>query len=403
MSRHLDLLRFILTLWLRGSWQYALWMALLAVAMAHGLWAYGHQLSRGLQVTNLSDQIVWGLYIGNFTFLVGVAAAAMVVTVPAYVFHRNDMRQVVLYGECMAITAVVMALLFVFVDLGRPERIWHALPLWGSLNFPRSILAWDMVVLSLYLLINLVLGYRLLHGRFRRRMAASWTLLPWIMLAIGVGLSIHVVTAFMFAGNVVRPFWHSAVLAPRFIASALAAGSGLMLLLFHGLERWRRIALPTEARSLLTAIMTSALLIHLFLLGSELFVVFYQPSEHGLAAHFLYRGSEVAGLYPPMIWTAIALEGGAAILLLFAALRRRRWLLNGVAVTLFVDIWLEKGLGLVVPGFIPSPLGEVVLYYPSTIEMQITLGIWAFGCALFTLLARAILGVEHSRQVDLQA
>ena len=131
----------------RGSFIYWAWIVLLWAIIAVGGWKYIGQLNNGLVVTNMSNQVSWGFYISNFTFLVGVAAAAVMLVIPAYIFNRKDIRDVVLLGDTMAVTAVMMAMLFVIVDIGRPDRIWHMIPMIGSFNFPASLLAWDVVCL----------------------------------------------------------------------------------------------------------------------------------------------------------------------------------------------------------------------------------------------------------------
>lgn len=205
----------------RGSLLYWGWIVFLWAIIALGGWKYIGQLNNGLVVTNMSNQVSWGFYISNFTFLVGVAAAAVMLVIPAYIFDRKDIRDVVLLGDTMAVTAVMMAMLFVIVDIGRPDRIWHMIPVIGRFNFPVSLLAWDVIVLSGYLLLNLGISFYLLFGHYQGREVKLKTYLPFIMLAIFWAISIHTVTAFLYSANTGRPFWHNALLAPRFIALSL--------------------------------------------------------------------------------------------------------------------------------------------------------------------------------------
>ncbi|MEO5375797.1 MAG: polysulfide reductase NrfD, partial [Alphaproteobacteria bacterium] len=352
--------------------------------VAAGIGGWWVQLDRGLAVTDLTDQVVWGLYIGNFVYLVGVAAAAVVLVVPAYVFGRGDVRAVVLVGECMAIAAVVMALLFVTADLGQPARIWHALPFLGRLNFPTSIMAWDMVVLTIYLLLNVAaVAYQWACARAGRSVhRGGWFTL--MMLAIVAGLAIHTVTAFMLAGVPARPFWHSAVLAPRFIASAFASGSALMILALMAMRRFGGRPAAESVIRLLGLILAFALLIDLFLLGAEVFTQFYRASEHTASArHLMGDGGLAIGF-----WLSTAAAMMAAVLLVVHRLREnRRWLVLACALVV-PAVWFEKGPGLIVPGFVPTPLGEVMGYAPTAIEILVSVGIWAFGLLLFTGLVR---------------
>ena len=139
----------------RGNAAYYVWMVFLLVCVGQGLLAYGHQVAIGLGVTNMRDSVSWGFYIGNFTFLVGVAAAAVMLVIPAYIYNWKPIKEVVVYGELLALAAICMCLLFVLVDMGRPDRLWHMLPMLGLPHFPSSLLAWDALVLNLYFLINL--------------------------------------------------------------------------------------------------------------------------------------------------------------------------------------------------------------------------------------------------------
>ncbi len=387
--------RFFRGLW-PGGGLYQAWMLLLSMPLLAGLLAYGYQLYHGLRVTGLSDQVSWGLYIGNFIFLVGVAAAAVVLVIPAWLFQRPWMARMTLFGECLAITAVLMSLLFVFVDLGQPLRAWHALPLLGSLHFPASIMAWDMVVLVAYLVLNLGMLVSGLRRHHRRQPPSRRRLLPWMVLAIIVGLSIHTVTAFLLAGLPARPFWHTALLAPRFIASAVAAGSALMIWAFHLLNRHRLFRVDRAVFGDLAMFMLFALLLQFFFLFSELFVHFYPPGRHGDGATYLFLGLPGGHDLVHGIRLALGMGFVATLLLLLPAVREPGFGLLSVSLLAVAGIWFEKGVGLVVPGFVPTPLGEVVVYRATAVEISITAGIWAFGLLVFTLLSRGVASVLTS-------
>ena len=394
MQRHLTFISTLGKHAFGGGLRYQFFQIFLLVVMVFGAVAYIEQLRYGLQVTGMGDQVSWGLYIGNFTFLVGIAAAAVVLVVPAYIFGRRDMQKVVLLGECMAITAVVMSILFVTVDLGQPLRFWHAIPMLGRLNFPASVLAWDMLVLTAYLLLNCGLVYFSLLIKFQGGKLQADKLYPFLLLAIFMGLSIHTVTAFFLSGNPARPFWNTALLAPRFIASAFAAGSGLMILILQGLHKNRMLRLSKGVIRMLALIMAFALFINLFFFISEFFTHFYRHTMHGESARYLYFGLPGADGFIHWIYLVLLANLLATIILMVNPWRNNLRLLNFASILAFAAIWFEKGLALVVPGFIPTPLGEVVEYFPTSIEILVSLGIWAFGILLFTILVRATTAVE---------
>lgn len=383
-------------LW-RGPFIYWAWIILLWAVILMGGWSYIGQLSNGLVVTNMSNQVSWGFYISNFTFLVGVAAAAVMLVIPAYIFDRKDIRDVVLLGDTMAVTAVLMAMLFVMVDIGRPDRIWHMIPLIGRFNFPVSLLAWDVIVLSGYLLLNLGISFYLLFSHYLGREIKLKTYLPFIVLAIFWAISIHTVTAFLFSANSGRPFWHDALLAPRFISSAFCSGPAIAIIILQLVRKYAGYPVRQSAIDTLGITMTVALQITLFFVFAELFTDFYSEHAESASARYLFFGLHGAAKLTPWIWTALALLVIAVTILMIHPLRRKPALLTFACVLTVIGVWIEKGMGLVIPGYIPTPLGEIFEYFPNATEVRISLGIWAIGLLTFTLLAKAGMAIERGK------
>lgn len=379
---------------LRGSKRYWAWVALLAALFAQGVILYIHQMQTGLVVTGMSDQVSWGFYISNFAFFVGIAAAAVLLVIPAYIFHRKDIKHVVLLGEGLAVAAVLVAMLFVLVDLGRPERAWHFLPYLGKFNFPNSILAWDVLVLNGYLLLNMAILFFVLFKHYRGREPQSKLYFVFVVLTMFWAISIHTVTAFMFSSNPARSMWHTSLLAPRFIASAFASGPALIIITLSVIHKLTRYQISQGVIDTLALIMTIAMQINLFFVGVELFTDFYNEGAHGASVRYLFLGLEGVGKLRPWIWTALLMNVIAVLILMIHPLRRKPKALITACVLGFLGIWIEKGMGLVVPGFIPTTLGEVFEYFPTSIEFGIAIGIWSFGMLVFTLLAKIIIGVE---------
>jgi molybdopterin-containing oxidoreductase family membrane subunit len=379
---------------IQGKPLYWLWVTFLLSVILLGGWFYIYQLREGLVVTNMTNQVSWGFYISNFTFLVGVAAAAVMLVVPAYIFDRKDIKDVVLMGDTMAIAAVTMAILFVVVDLGRPDRFWHVIPFIGRFNFPQSMLAWDVIVLNGYLFLNLGISFYIVFNHYRNKEPNASRYFPWVLLAIFWAISIHTVTAFLYSASSARPYWHNALLAPRFIASAFASGPALMAI---GLQIIRRISDYPIRQSVIQhlALVTAiALQVTLFFLLAELFTDFYNEGEHALSARYLFFGLDGHNALTPWIWTAVALLGIAMVILMIHPLRHNPITMNIAFVLTAIGVWIEKGMGLVIPGFVPTPIGEIYEYTPSLTEIMVSLGIWAFGLLLFTFLAKAALPVQ---------
>jgi Ni/Fe-hydrogenase subunit HybB-like protein len=377
-----------------GQRRYHVWMGTLTLIMLIGAYGYMVQLREGLVVTGMTDHVSWALYISNFTFLVGLAAAAMMLVLPAYVLGDVDFARAVLIAEGVAVSALIMCLAFVVVDLGNPLASWHLIPIVGILNFPRSLLAWDVVVLNGYLALNLGIPFYILYSHFTGRTPAKEKYVPFLYLSVFWAVSIHMVTAFLLAGLPARPFWNSALLGPRFLASAFTAGPAFMLVLLWVIRTQTEYHVSKGAFTKLAMVTTVAAQINLVMLGSELFYKFYFPTHHSINATYLFFGIDGHNALVPWVWSAIVLNVIATIILTIHPLRRDlRWLMPA-CVVLFVAIWIEKGLGLVIPGFIPSPLGEIVEYAPTWVEYAVTAGIWAMGLFVLTVLVRVALPIE---------
>ena len=374
-------------LWLSidGSWRFYAWMIGLTAVWLVGVNAWAHQVADGMVVTNMSDHVSWGLYIANFTFCVGLAAGGVMMVIPAYLYKDREMHHVVMIGELLAIAAIFMSLGFVIVDLGRPDRLWHMIPPFGKFNWPSSMLTWDVIVLSGYLLLNLhVCGY-ILYNRFRGRVPNPKWYVPFVLVSIVWAISIHTVTAFLYAGLGGRPFWNSALLAPRFIVTAFVSGPAFIIGLLYVLRRLGLFHISDGPIKTLVNIMRITVLINLFMFISELFTELYAGGAHSAPVEYLFTGLHGHTALVPWVWTALVFNVVAAVLLLIPkTLTRPRLLLTACALT-FVAVWIEKGMGLIIPGFIPSTLHEVVEYTPSLTEWKVVAGMWAFGLMVLTL------------------
>ncbi|MCO8121905.1 polysulfide reductase NrfD [Stieleria sp. TO1_6] len=382
-----------------GSLAFYAWMTLLTAISLVGANAWAHQVAEGMIQTNMTDQVSWGLYISNFTFCVGLAAGGVMMVIPAYLYDDHQMHKVVIIGEAIAIAAIVMCTLSVVVDIGRPDRFWHMIPGIGKFNWPISMLTWDIIVLNGYLLINLhIVGY-LLYMRYLGRTPNPVWYVPFVFLSIFWAISIHTVTAFLYCGLGGRPFWNTALLAPRFLASAFVSGPAFILLVMRILRVTGCYAAdPGPARTLIQIIRV-AMVVNLLMLVSEIFTLFYTGGAHASSAHYLFFGSHGHDGLVPWMWSSIALNLiGTALFFLPSAMDRS--LVRVVAcVCVLVGIWIEKGMGLIVPGFIPSTLHEIVEYSPSLIEWKVVAGIWAFGFLLLTIMLKLIANVFNAQPV----
>jgi Ni/Fe-hydrogenase subunit HybB-like protein len=361
----------------RGYWA---WMtALLAVACA-GAWSYGVQLQTGLGVTGLSRDITWGLYIAQFTFLVGVAASAVMVVLPYYLHDYTLFGRITILGEFLAISAVVMCGLFIVIDMGQPSRVLNVL----RYPTPWSMMFWDMAALGGYLVLNTIITRVTLEAE-RNGVAPPRWIRPVIVLSIPWAISIHTVTAFLYNGLPGRSFWLTAMLVPRFLASAFAAGPALLILLSLGLRRRWPLRIPREAIGSVAVIVAYATAAHVFFILLEVFTAFYsQIPEHVRHFTYLYAGLDGHALLVPWMWASAGLALVSLVLLIVPATRASDATLATACAAIFVSIWIDKGLGLIVGGLVPSPLGAVADYVPTARELLITAGVWAIGAAMVT-------------------
>jgi len=374
-----------------GSRRYWAWILGLLVIMGLALLAYLRQLSVGLAITGLSRDVTWGLYIAQFTFLVGVAASAVMVVLPYYLHDFKAFGKITILGEFLAISAVTMCMLFIFVDMGQPMRVLNVM-LYPT---PNSMMFWDMVSLGGYLLLNAIIALVTL-GAERKRMAPPTWVKPLIILSIPWAVSIHTVTAFLYNGLPGRSFWLTAILAPRFLASAFAAGPALLILLCLALRRLTSFDAGREPVRKLAVIVTYAMLLNVFFILLELFTALYsQIPEHVEHFEYLYLGLHGQATLAPWMWTSSVLAVASLVVLLVPSLLRRESWLAVTCAMVFASLWIDKGLGLIVGGFVPSPLGAVTSYVPSVPEVLIVLGIWALGFLMVTVFYKITLSVRE--------
>jgi molybdopterin-containing oxidoreductase family membrane subunit len=375
---------------LKGTKKYWAWIFSLSIVIVIGVYFYLKQFHFGLGITGLSRDVSWGFYIAQLTFLVGVAASGVMVVLPYYMHDYKQFGKLTILGEFLAIAAVAMCILFVFVDVGQPIRLMNIL-LYPS---PSSILFWDTVVLSGYMLINIVISHVVLDSERKSIPPPKW-IKPVIILSIPWAISIHTVTAFLYAGLAARPFWMTAILAPRFLASAFSSGPALLLVLVFVIKKFTKFDPGKEAVQKLALIITYAMAANIFFILMEFFTAFYSSiPEHIHHFQYLYFGLDGHSTLVPWMWASAILGLTALILLFIPKVRKNENFLFIICIAIFISIWIDKGLGMVVTGFIPNPLGDIVDYWPTIPEAIISLSIWAIGFFLITVFYKIALSVR---------
>lgn len=374
-----------------GGRKYWTWLVCLLAVIGLGFIMWLWQFRVGLGITGMSRDVSWGFYIGQFTYLVGVAAAGVMVVIPYYIHHYKAFGRITILAEFMAVGAVSMCLLFILVDLGNPVRALNVM----LHPTPGSVLFWDMIVLNGYLFLNIFIGWNVLSAERKGSLPPGW-IKPFIYLSIPWAISIHTVTAYLYSGLPGRHFWLTAVMAPRFLSSAFCAGPALLILLCLIVRKTTRFDPGKEQILTLGGIVAYALILNVFLFLCELFTVFYSQIP-GHMDHFTYLffGYHGQGNLTSMMWAAFALLTMAIILLAIPACRRNEGILAVACVLTVIGTWIDKGFGLVVGGFVPNPLHEVTEYWPTVPEGLIALAVWATGLLIITVLYRIATTVKE--------
>jgi len=375
---------------LRGNSKYWGWIAFLFIVIFVGFLFYLRQFGYGLGITGLNRDVTWGLYIAQFTFLVGVAASAVMVVLPYYLHNFKAFGKITILGEILAIASVVMCGTFIFVDMGQPLRIPNVF----IFPSPNSLMFWDTIALGGYLVLNVIISINVIASEKKGTPPPGW-IKPIILLSIPWAISIHTVTAFLYSGLAARPFWMTAILAPRFLASAFSGGPALLLLLVFFLRKFTRFDPGREPIQKLGLIITYAMSLNVFFVLMEIFTAFYSGiPEHLDHFKFLYVGLHGNTTLVPWMWVSSILAVISLALLYIPKARNNEAVLGFACVTVFLSIWIEKGLGMVITGFVPNPLGEVTRYWPTFTETIITIGVYAVGALVVTIFYKATLSIR---------
>jgi molybdopterin-containing oxidoreductase family membrane subunit len=376
---------------LTGSRRYWGWIFLLLAIAGIGFMFYLKQLSYGLGITGMGRDVSWAFYIGQFTFLVGVAASAVMVVLPYYLHNYKVFGKITILGEFLAVPSVIMCFLFIFVDMGQPMRFMNIF-LYPT---PNSVMFWDAIVLSGYLLLNILVGWTVLGAERKAVPPPAW-IKPFIYISIAWAPSIHIVTAFLYSGLPGRHFWLSAIMAVRFLASAFASGPSLIILLCLIVRRFTKFDPGREAIQALGKIVTYTMILNVLFLGFEFFTAFYSNIPgHTHSFQYLYAGLEGYGRLVPLMWISSILAVLALILLINPATRRNEKTLAVASLAVFFSLWLDKGFGLVVGGFIPNMFEKITEYWPTLPETLITLGVWAIGFLVLTILYKIAVSIKE--------
>jgi molybdopterin-containing oxidoreductase family membrane subunit len=372
-----------------GNRWYYLWLAVLALLLGVGIAGVSQQVIHGHIVSNMRDPVPWGVFIGTYAFFVGVAAAAVALVVPGYIYGWKPIKQIVVLGEIISIGAVTMCILFVMADLGHPERFWHLLPIVGWPNLPSSMIAMNVLILNGYLVLNVIIVTYLLYCAFVGREFGGPLVTMLIIVSIPAAISIHATTAFIFNVLPSRPYWNTAILVPRFISTALVAGPALMIIAFEIVRKVANLKIiKFEALFRIADLMAHVMFVNLLLFIAEVVTEFRSATHHTLHIQYYFQGIHGHLTLVPWAWFGVACSLTAFTLFMIPKTRRNLVTMNIGCVLAFCGVFIEKGIGLVLPGLTPGTLGEIYEYTPALPEVMIMVGVTGAGMLVFTLLTK---------------
>ena len=391
-----------------------IWVGFLLVVILCAMYAYYQQIDKGLSITNMRDYALWGVYISNFVFFVAISLVGSLVTAILRLSGATWSTPLTRIAEVIAVAAIIMAGLTIIIDMGRPERIYNIF-LHGRLQSP---IIWDVLVISTYLVISLMLlfypllpDFAILKDYFKDKPKLSkWygkLSLNWIgnktqvnlynksintlsILIIPVAFGIHTVTAWLFA-TTYRPGWDSSNFGPYFIAGAFVAGAGAVVVIMYVLRKVNHLEeyITDMHFDKMGRLLVLLCLVYLYFNVNEYLVPAYKTTvEEADHLNDLFFGT-----YAFMFWSAII--GGLIIpvLVLIFPWGRKPLPLFIVGILVVVGAWWKRFI-IVTPTLLRPflPIQGVPKswhsYFPTVLEWTITFGTLASALLIMTILFR---------------
>ena len=365
--------------------------AIIAVA---GVCVWVYQLANGLGITGMSNGNSWGLYITCFMFFVGLSAGGLIVASSASVFHITEYKKVALPAVILSLVCIVVAAIFVLVDLGGIQRIWR---LFVNPNFSSPLL-WDVIVITCYLIINILYLVWMGKGEDRKVEILGRVALP-------VAILVHSITAWIFGLQIAKEGWYTAILAPIFIASAMDSGLALLLCALAWLRKRGIFDVDQKLFASLAGLLAVCIAVDAFFIGCEVLTMAY-PGASGADALAIMAGGAtapffwfeiIAGLIIPFLILLFAknrantgLVVGASVLVILGVFCKRAWLLLTSFATFNVSGAITTGTKAAQAGG-TGMWATMGSYVPTLPEVCIALGVIALGVCLFLFLAKKLL------------
>jgi len=394
-----------------GAWgvRGRLLVAVLALVVAWGIFAWTWQVSHGLAVTGLNNHVSWGFYLTNFVFFAGISMAGTLVSAILRLTHAEWRRPITRLAEMITVVALIVVASMVVADMGRPDRLLNVL-LHPHL---RSPILWDLLSIGtyfvgsvLYLYLALVPDLAILRdggvgGRVRGRLYSALSL-RWhgvpeqrrlLVRAIGVmavvivpvAVSVHSVVSWIF-GMTLRSGWNSTIFGPYFVVGAIfsgIAGIVVVMAIFRRVYHLEEYITEKHFRHLGSLLLAAGVMYAYFTL-SEYATVGYKMEVGGASL----LSALLVGRYAPYFWF-FAIFGTIVPIVLLALPRTRtiKWIVTA-AVLVNMGMWLKRFV-IVIPSMaLPLMPYEWGTYRPTWVEWSITAAAFAAFALVFVIFAR---------------
>ncbi len=386
-----------------------IWIGALGLVTLWALASWIYELTQGLIVTGMRDEVSWGLYITSFAFFVGLSAGGLIMASAAEVFGVKSLRPLARLGVLSAAACVLVAAMELIPDLGRPERVWELFryPNWTS------PMIWDVIIVTLYLVFAIVdLTLMTRRGRDPSRRARSLRIMAYIGLPAAVLL--HSITAWIFGTQFSRPFWNTALMAPLFVTSAILSGTALVALVALAAQRFGGLSLPQETGSTLRKLIATTLAVDLFLVAADFITIMWgnEPRDRAVLNMILPGGS-----LQVLFWLEWVVGGLIPFLLIVAPRERRTWHLGVASALVLVGVyafrvelviggllkpilWFPPGVSLGSTDIGSSSFQLTGSYHPTWVEYSIVAGLIAFLALLLTVGYRWLKSIDATGELS---
>lgn len=404
-----------------------LWTGFLLLVIAVGLYAYIRQLRFGLAVTSLRDYALWGVYISNFVFFVAISLVGSLITAVLRLSNAHWSTPLTRIAEIIAVSAIAMAGLIIVVDMGRPERLYYLF-----LN-PRlqSPIIWDVLVISTYFVISVLLLYiplipdiklmlqqkkyesgflsKVYHflgsfwvGSSEQKSISKKAISILCVTIVPVAFTIHTVTSWLFAATY-RPGWDSTNFGAYFISGAFLVGAGGVLVAMYVMRKAYKLDkyITDKHFNNMGKITVLLALLYLYFNINEYLVPALKMKKH----EYHHLMELFSGSYSLFFWITISLSMVLPVIIMFFPKGRKPFPLFIVGVMIVVGAWFKRYI-IVVPTLLSPflPMTDVPehykSYFPSWEEWAITFASMAGALLIMTLLVRYFPVIPVQETID---